>query len=186
MTRCLALCLRMGMASLSVAALHACISNPPPPHATVDSSYDWHGLIVVPFGTLLKDSPLALHEVLLFHDAAHAAQSNEDGDCFGIDAPPPLFGRRPDDYLLCFKHDRLNRIDAAVSLPAAEADAVLAAACAHLSNGIPPAAGAAAGCDGREGATVFRAHLDGEAARSAEGPANLTLSISLFSVDPTP
>ncbi len=52
-------------------------------------------------------------------------------ECYAADAPAPRFlGRTPDEYLLCFKQDRLSRIQAAVLLPAAEADGVFAAACA--------------------------------------------------------
>src|SRR5258707_15738106 len=48
---------------------------PPPPatHEPGDASYDWHGLLIAPFGSVLKDIPLALHEVLLFRDDAHGS-----------------------------------------------------------------------------------------------------------------
>ena len=119
MSRCIGPRLSTGFAASSLAALCACAAAPQAPQAIVRTSYDWHGLLLVPFGTLLKDSPLALHEVLLFHDAARLGSGNEDGDCYGIDAPPPQFaGRRPEDYRLCFDHDRLSRIEAFVQLPA--------------------------------------------------------------------
>ena len=86
----------------------------------------------MPFGTLFKDSPLALHEVLLFQDVAQAGGDTANQDCYAIDgAPPPFVGRRPDEYLLCFSHDRLIRVDASVRLPAASAGALFAAACAQ-------------------------------------------------------
>ena len=40
----------------------------------VDASYDWHGLLIAPFGSVLKDIPLTLHEVLLFRDEAHGSR----------------------------------------------------------------------------------------------------------------
>ena len=43
----------------------------------MDASYDWHGLVLAPFGTLLKESPIALHEVLLFHEEPRGAADVE-------------------------------------------------------------------------------------------------------------
>jgi len=119
---------------------------PPPPaaHELGDASYDWRGLLIAPFGSVLKDIPVALHEVLLFRDDAHgnAAPGNAapgsagadaaavDAECYAADAPAPRFvGRIPEEYLLCFKQDRLSRIQASVRVPAAQAAEVFAAAC---------------------------------------------------------
>ena len=73
--------LRNGLGLVAVCVLSACAGQPssklPAAHgqavtvpvaAPLDASYDWHGLVLMPFGTLLKSSPIALHEVLLFHD----------------------------------------------------------------------------------------------------------------------
>ena len=115
---------------------------PPPPaaHEPADPSYDWHGLLIAPFGSLLKDIPAALHEVLLFRDDAHgngatgsaaADAAAVDAECYAADAPAPRFvGRIPEEYLLCFKHDRLSRIQASVRMGVAQAPDVFAAACA--------------------------------------------------------
>src|ERR1700733_11986516 len=74
-----------------LAALAGC--RAPAPHATApehaqapppaarppeDGSYDWHVLVVAPFGSVLKEIPLALHEVLLFRDEAHGAAAADD------------------------------------------------------------------------------------------------------------
>jgi hypothetical protein len=190
MNCCIGPRLSTGLAASSLAALCACAAAPQAPPAIARASYDWRGLLLVPFGTLLKDSPLALHEVLLFHDAARAVSGNEDGDCYGIDAPPPQFaGRRPEDYRLCFDHDRLSRIEASVQLPADDAGRVFAAACAEWRGESAPGNDR---CDGHAGATGFRARLEPGAAPSApprsaapaaaEAPM-ITLSISLFSAD---
>jgi hypothetical protein len=146
---------------------------PPPAHEVEDGSYDWHGLLVAPFGSVLKDIPLALHEVLLFREHAHGGGTVEDAaggaaECFATDSPAPQFlGRTPDEFLLCLRQDRLSRIQAAVRLPAAEASVVFAAACAAwMRNAAPPAAhadasGAAApACEGRDGAIQFRGRLE--------------------------
>ena len=190
--------LRSACAFAVAAALAACASPAVPPHAAAPAaavagpapvSYDWHPLIIMPFGTLLQAIPLALHEVLLFHDAAHPVGGSDEGDCFAIgSAPPPQWaGRRPDEYYLCFVHDRLDRIEASVRLPA-DGAAVFAAACAQWLEGAAPAAPSADTCEGRDGAIGFRARLgDGPQLAAAAGepaPSARTLSISVFSVTP--
>ena len=108
---------------------------------------DWHVLITVPFGTLLKDIPFTLHEVLLFRDEAQHSALPQNPECYtSVTAPAPDFmGRAPDEYLLCFKHDRLSRIEASVYLPAAGAAQSFTAACAAwLKNAAARAAAAPA------------------------------------------
>jgi hypothetical protein len=88
----------------------------------LDASYDWHVLLIAPIGSALKDVPATMHEVLLFRDEAHSAAAADELECFAVDSKPPRFaGRAPDEYLLCFKQDRLTRIEATVRLPAEEA-----------------------------------------------------------------
>jgi hypothetical protein len=145
------------LCAATAAALIGCQSAPPqatvPLRATPgaaaqeagDSSYDWRGLLIAPFGTVLKAIPLTLHEVLLFRDEAHATGSEDvaagvpapgaaastASECYAADTPAPLFaGRTPDEYVLCFARDRLARIQVSVRLTTAEAPAVFAAACA--------------------------------------------------------
>lgn len=153
---------------------------PPAPAAAaaLDASYDWHVLVLVPFGMLLKASPIALHEVLLFHDEAPGSVDADSKDCFTVDRPPPRFlDTQPDPYLLCFDHDRLTRIEASVRLTATEARQVLSRACAlWLKSSAPPNADAGS-CEGVEGRTAFSAHL-----ASAPGDAGATLSLTLSSV----
>jgi hypothetical protein len=147
--------------------------TPPAPAAQVpaDASYDWHGLLIAPFGSVLKDIPGALHEVLLFRDEAHgnAAADNAaaaDAECYASDAPAPRFvGRVPDEYLLCFRQDRLSRIQASVRLTAAEASEVFAAACAGwLKNAAPSA-------EPQATPNVVASGAEKNAAASAEAPA---------------
>lgn len=157
----------------------------PPPHApppaaqlAADGSFDWHGLLVAPFGSVLKEIPLALHEVLLFRDEAPGGAAPDDAECYASDAPAPRFvGRVPDEYLLCFKQDRLARIQASVRLTGADAPEVFAAACAGWQKSAATDAGAqstggkdAASCEGRDGAIHFSAHL-GDEAGPADAPA---------------
>ena len=148
---------------------------PPDTHEPADGSYDWHGLLIAPFGSVLKEIPVTLHEVLLFRDKEQSA-APEDAECYAADAPAPRFvGRMPEEYLLCFKHDRLSRIQASVILPAAEAADLFAAACAGwLKNAAPAATNAAAtnatatnaaapagaACEGSDADVHFSARLE--------------------------
>jgi hypothetical protein len=135
-------------------------SDPAPlPGAITDDSYDWHVLVLEPFGVLLKESPLPLHEVLLFHDDTNRTDS-ENKDCYSVEGTPPrVLGARPDHYLLCFDHDHLNRVDAAVRLPAVEAPAVFARACALWLKGTAATLGGGTNCEGRDGSVAFSARL---------------------------
>jgi hypothetical protein len=170
-------------------------AEPAPGGAVMDASYDWHVLIIAPFGMLLKDSPIALHEVLLFHDDARSGADADDKrsggdadgkDCYAIGGTPPRFvGRLPDQYLLCFDHDRLNRIEASVRLPADEAQRLFAQACAlWLKNTLPIGAGATTQAGTITGAGTTCEGSDGVAfsARLAlvSGEATATLSMTLL------
>lgn len=134
----------------------------PPPAAAPDSgitdaSYDWHVLLPAPFGTLLKESPLPLHEVLLFNDAT-AAAAGGNKDCFSIDGAAPRFlGQSADQYLLCFDHDRFSQVDASVRLPAIEAPQVFARACALWLKSTASTMTSGTNCEGRDGGIAFGA-----------------------------
>ena len=136
----------------------------PVPKAAVplDASYDWHVLVAAPFGSLLKDAPVALHEVLLFGDETHGATAAGEMECFGVATAPRFMDRSPEAYLLCFKHDRLARIEATVRLPQSQAAQILADACAlWMRNAAAGAAGDA--CEGSQGAIEFSGRLEEEA-----------------------
>jgi hypothetical protein len=196
-----------------IAALLACLAGchaaspratpperaPPTPQspALADESYDWRGLLIAPFGSVLKDVPLTLHEVLLFRDEAHGAGATDEAECYAANTPPPRFvGRVPAEYLLCFKQDRLSRIQASVRLTAVEAPAVFAAACARWSKqttptpaipATPATEGAAAGdaaqspaaCEGHDGGIHFSGRLEADPAHAEGAPDEQVLSITL-------
>jgi hypothetical protein len=144
--------------------------------AMTDASYDWHGLVLAPFGTLLKESPIALHEVLLFHEESRSAADVDTKDCYGVDGAPPRFvGRQPDEYLLCFDHDRLTRIDASVRLDADEAARVFARACSLWLKDSAPLQGLGNTCEGRDGGIAFSARL-GSVPGEPSAPLSMTLS----------
>jgi hypothetical protein len=171
-------------------ALHPAASARPggPPSnapASAEPAYEWRALLLVPFGTLLKDMPFALDEVLVFHDAAGAAPSGapndlESGDCFSTDgaSAPQFLARRPDSYLLCFEHDRLRRIETSVHL--AEAGPLPGALCAQWLSRAQDSARLPDGCAGREGAVEWRV-------RSTQGPgSSVDLSITLIDARAVP
>ncbi len=176
--------LRLWLPAVALAALTAChpaaVREPSPehlpapdPHPPADAAYDWHVLLIVPFGSVLKDIPLTLHEVLLFRDEAPGAAAGDDAECYASDGPAPRFaGITPDEYLLCFKHDRLSRVQASVRLGDPQPAVVFAAACADWQRRASPApatagaAGPGGTCEGSEGAVRFNARFDEDATLS--------------------
>jgi hypothetical protein len=146
----------------------------------LDASYDWHVLLAAPFGSVLKDVPLALHEVLLFRDETHGAAAEDGGqagngpaECYAADAPGPrFFARTPDEFLLCFKNDRLFRIQARVQVTAAARSARFAAACADwLKSASAGGVETAESCEGRQDSVHFSGRLD----RDSENTVSVTL-----------
>ncbi|MGO8857716.1 MAG: hypothetical protein ACLQO1_18685 [Steroidobacteraceae bacterium] len=141
-----------------------------------DASYDWHGLVLVPFGTRLQANPIPLHEVLLFHDESQSAAASDNKDCYTVDGAPPRFlGHEAEEYLLCFRYDRLNRIDASVRVAAAQAEQTFARACALWLKDATPAAGTNSRCEGRDGGIAFSARLGGILGET-EARVSITLS----------
>ncbi|HTV98460.1 MAG TPA: hypothetical protein VME42_20885 [Steroidobacteraceae bacterium] len=141
----------------------------PPP-----GSYDWHPLVLAPFGTAFKDMPVVLAEVLVFHDPAESARAGDEGDCFRPKnaAPPVFLGRSAEDYLLCFERDRLKRIEASVQLPAAGAPALFAAACSDWQRRAVPGIATSDRCEGRDADVDFSARL-------AQGPQPAAALVSI-------
>lgn len=175
---------RNGMMLVAFCALAGCATQPvikspaakgdaasTPAAQPLDASYDWHGLVLMPFGTLLKSSPIALHEVLLFHDDSHASFPELGKDCYTVDGKPPrLVEHEAEEFLLCFSHDRLEHIEASVPMKAGEGPMVMARACAlWLKNSAPPAD--SNGCEGREGEVAFSARLAGVPSDASAGAA---------------
>ncbi len=160
MTRMLRAALAAAVLVLAACAAPKLISPalPPPP---LDASYDWHALLVAPFGSVLKDVPLTMHEVLLFRDEARSAAAADELECYAVDGKAPRFlGRAASAYLLCFRQDRLSRIEATIRLPNDEAARIFADACGlWAKNG---QAAAAEGCEGTDRGISFSGHLDSE------------------------
>lgn len=165
------------------ALLAACAAPQPKPvaplvqaPAPLDASYDWHVLLVAPFGSVLKDVPLTLHEVLLFRDQERSAAAGDELECYAVDGPRPRFiARSPTQYLLCFRHERLSRVEATVRLAPDEAAGIFADACGlWLKN----AQTTTAECAGTDGGTAFSGHFENEPDESAR------LTVELDAPDP--
>jgi hypothetical protein len=167
----------------AVLMLAACAASAPKPAAPpepapvpLDASYDWHVLLVAPFGSVLKDVPLTMHEVLLFRDEAGRAAPADELECYAVDGVRPRFIlRSPSEYLLCFKHDRLSRIEATVQLPAAEAARIYADACGLW---LKKPLATSEECAGSDGGITFAGHFEDEPDESAQ------LTIQLDAADP--
>jgi hypothetical protein len=166
-----------------VLTLAACAASAPKPAAppepapaALDASYDWHVLLAAPFGSVLKDVPFTMHEVLLFRDESHAAAPAGELECYSVDGARPRFvARSPSEYLLCFKHDRLSRIEATVQLPAEEAARIYADACGLW---LKKPVGLDEECAGTDGGITFAGHFESEPDESAQ------LTIQLDAADP--
>lgn len=139
-------------------------------------SHDFSELVVAPFGTAFKDISVPLTEVLVFHQADEAS-ARGDGDCFRPNVAVSFLGRTTTDHLLCFNHDRLQKIEATVAMPAAEAPALFAAACADWQRGAAATVTEPDACEGRQHDIAF-------SARRTQGPDPdaATVSITLVSV----
>jgi len=144
--------------------------------SAADASYDWHPLVIAPFGTRLVDSPIRLHEVLLFHEQPHAPAEIESKDCYAADGTAPAFmGHAPDEYLMCFEHDRLDRIEVSVRIAADDAAGDFGRACALWSRNAKPPPPADDTCEGRDGDIAFSARL---LALPGEHTAELLMTLS--------
>jgi hypothetical protein len=149
------------------------IAPPPPPPPPLDASYDWHVLLIAPFGSVLKDIPLAVHEVLVFRDEAHSESPAGDPECYAVSGTGPRFlTRSPSSYLLCFNRGKLSRIEATVRLPEKESAQVVADACAlWTKNAHAPNTAASAGPERAQGSEVPERSEDSEDSKGLEGSA---------------
>jgi hypothetical protein len=144
--------------------------------AAAKASFDWHPLLIAPFGTRLKDSPIRLHEVLLFREQSLRIAEIESKDCYAVDGTPPTFaGHVPDEYLMCFEHDRLDRIGVSVRIAADSAARDFGRACALWSGSAQPLTEAGDACEGRDHDIAWSARL---AALLGEGTAELRMSLT--------
>jgi hypothetical protein len=168
---------RWAVAAAAACMLAACaaskheIAPPPAKPPPLDASYDWHVLLIAPFGSVLKDIPLALHEVLVFRDEERSASPADDAECYAANGAAPRFmTHSPSSYLLCFNRGKLSRIEATVRLPQNESAQVVADACALWTKNAqaPTSAGSersegsegSEACEGADGGIAFTARIE--------------------------
>ena len=157
--------------AVSVAAAMAGCTNAPgraapaaaaPLPASADPYVDWHGLIAAPLDSTLKDLPFAVHELLQFSEETRAAGEPSGGEeCYRPGQGTPRFvDRELDDYVLCYRRDRLARIEADLHVETADADALFARYCDAWLENSTLVARDGANCRGRAGQIAFDARLD--------------------------
>lgn len=153
--------------------------EPPPAPPPLDASYDWHVLLIAPLGSVLREIPATMHEVLLFRDEEHNSAAADELECYAVDGQLPRFvARHAAEYLLCFRRDRLSRIEATVRLPAAEAAKIFADACGLWAKS---AQSAGEGCEGSDRGVAYIGHLDSEPQGS-----ETAMTVQLDAVDGAP
>ncbi len=152
-----ALCACAAAPSTQRIPAHAAPPAPPPAPVPLDPSSDWRGLVSAPFGSSLKQLPFPVHEALVFHEPG---ASGDDQECYSRVEPPPFVGVTPNDYLLCFRNDRLSRIEVSVTPPAtAEADA-FEHWCDRWLQGTEAIGRDSTHCEGRGAGLAFRARVE--------------------------
>ncbi|HMD72265.1 MAG TPA: hypothetical protein VKG05_00250 [Steroidobacteraceae bacterium] len=172
-------------------ALSACSVVPPapapapalaqaPPAAALASAPDpsvaWRSLIVVPFGSERQSLQSSLHEVWFFRDDADAGGKFDAEACYSSDSAAPRFvGRVADHYFLCFRNDRLNRIQAVVTLPNEAAADQFRQFCDAGLKEARPTADSALTCEGQGGGAAFRARLE-PAAEDSESELSIVVT----------
>ena len=160
------------------AAPAAHTSAAPPMAAPPDPSFDWRALVAVPFGSDRQSLQASLHEVLFFRDDSDAGGKADAEDCYTSErAAPRLVGRAADQYFLCFRNDRLRRIEAVVSLSNEAAAELFRRFCDTSVKGAEPMTAEARTCEGGGGGASFRASLE-PAAEDAETELSIIVEAS--------
>jgi hypothetical protein len=153
---------------------------------------DWREIPVAPLGTELAALYSGLHEILYFR-AAEPAGADPAGeppdpgesaiarDCYRANGPVPrVLEHASRDYVLCFTHDRLARVEVVLSLPAAEARTLGQRFCdAWMPDSIATARSENS-CGGRSGDAAFRLRW-----RGSESESGAALSIVVYAPEGT-
>jgi len=189
-------------AMIGLAWVSACASGPPRPATAgappgpATAVPDWQEIPVAPLGTTIAAMHPGLHEILYFQ-SPRSADGSADGsadapagagdvgaatDCYRANGPlPSVLNHASEDYVLCFLHDRLARVEAVLNLPAAEARALEQRLCeAWLPGSLASVSGDDV-CGGRRGAAAFRVLL-----RSLKSDSGAALSIVVYTAAVVP
>ncbi len=139
------------------------VALPAPPAAAVRTlpvGEDWRSLLPVPFGGTVSQIPFALKEVLLFQGESRPPGEGDDQECYSKSGAPLHFhGYDADDYVLCFFHERLYRVEAVLRLPKDVPADTFIQWCDQWLTGLGAADRNADHCEGRENDSTFSAGM---------------------------
>jgi hypothetical protein len=111
----------VGLVACSAPPVQTVVAAAPAPVAAARAlppGDDWRSLLPVPFGSTVSQIPFALKEVLLFQGENRNANESDEAECYSKSGVPLTFrGIQADDYVLCFVHDRLFRVETVLRLP---------------------------------------------------------------------
>lgn len=156
---------------LCIAGLTACAAKPlqtvpvvtPPPAVNaraLPQGDDWRSLLPVPFGSTVSQVPFALKEVLLFQGENRNANDPDEAECYSKSGVPLTFrGIQADDYVLCFVHDRLFRVETVLRLPKDVPADTFSHWCDEWLNGLSGVDRNADHCEGRDNDTTLLAGM---------------------------
>jgi hypothetical protein len=148
---------------------------------------DWREIPVAPLGTELAVLHSGLHEILYFQDTHPAVEPPAPGepgvaaDCYRANGPlPRVLNRGSRDYVLCFMHDRLARVEAVLDLPAAEAQTLAQRLCDAWLPGSLTSTRSEESCSGQSGEAAFRVGWRRSDSQSGTAQAGSALSIVVY------
>jgi hypothetical protein len=146
-----------GRALMVCLVVGGCAAAPTAPSR--DPSFDWRNLLPAPLGSALQDLHANVHEVLVFRDVRDSADTHHQ-DCYRISGQTRRFlGRDADDYLFCYFHDRLDRVELTVTLPVEAPLKSFARYCDYWQNATIGRSRSAVSCQARDGDESFSAEL---------------------------
>ena len=101
-----------------------------------------------------------LKEVILFQGDGRPVGGSEDQECYSKSGAPVAFrGAGVEDYVVCFFHERLFRVEAALRLPQGNAAETFPQWCDDWLSGLSDASRTAERCEGRDNETQFSATI---------------------------
>ena len=124
------------------------------------SHEDWRALIPVPFGSGLPQVQFPLKEVILFQGESRGPVGSDEQECYSKSGSPFAFrGAETEDYVLCFFHERLFEVEAALRLPRDVPAETFGQWCDDWLSGLTDVSRDAERCEGRESDTQVSATL---------------------------
>jgi len=124
------------------------------------SHEDWRALVPVPFGSGLTQIQFPLKEVILFQGESRGPGGFDDQECYSKSGTAFAFrGADTEDYVLCFFHERLFQVEAALRLPREMPAETFDQWCDDWLSGLADVKRSAERCEGRDQETLVSATL---------------------------